>query len=579
MSTPVRPNKVFRLRDVTRRIKEMFVKASTKRIWLRAHLIVQKDHRQGHFYCQLADVEEDGRTVAQMRAVILKWVYPSIVRKLQEAGQAHGLNSNREIQAHCSVEFHEVYGLSLLIHDVDPYGGEAHIDRNRRLILEKLKSEGILEKNHLTPIPAAALRIGLITSKGSAAYNDFCHTLQLSPYAFKVIFASSLMQGTGAENEIVRAIQNLLAARPDLICIVRGGGSPLDLATLECESIARAIANCPVPVFVGIGHEIDFGLLDHVAHTSYKTPTAVAESLVRRVRELDGTLALAKDRLCELVDRQIHLAEKESRDKRQGLTNGVRKHLDNNTLALRNRYHRVQNALATRFTSRAAQLSTAAIQLRERCKSLLAAEESKCGTAWSRLPVLLNGFLESVIEKHQRDTKGLVHGTGKLLAWKRSELAAQAANLRSKLEQATARKSLSLQERATRLRSSVEYRLREESKQVRTLARRGAASSERFLRRVEINFRSEVSRFHLGRYEKTLNGHERSLEEKNKRLQALRPDNLLLKGYSITRDASGRILRSVKGISTEETVVTEMSDGFLESVVTCAKGKANGAKQ
>src|SRR5262249_322008 len=149
----------------------------------------------GHFYCELADVDENGTKIAQMRAVIFKWALHDINRKLQEAGERDGLKGNREIHAHCSVNFHGVYGLSLVIHDVDPYGGEAQIDRNRRMILKKLKSEGVLEKNKGTAIPAAALRIGLITSKGTAAYHDFCKTLQSVPYSFKVIVAACTMQG------------------------------------------------------------------------------------------------------------------------------------------------------------------------------------------------------------------------------------------------------------------------------------------------------------------------------------------------------------------------------------------------
>jgi len=240
--------------------------------------------------------------------VIWRAEYERIKQNLSDGGQPEALTGNGEICALCAVRFHEVYGLQLQIFDVDPNFGESHIERNRHRILQKLKAEGLLERNKATTLPLAPLRIGLVTSANTAAYADFTKTLDGSPFAFKILLAASTMQGQGTSAEVVAAVNRLIQSQVDVICLVRGGGSPLDLAWFDDEAIARAIARCPVPVWAGIGHEIDVTVPDFVAHSSHKTPTAVAETLIERIRILDKDLALARDRLVDECSRQLELS-------------------------------------------------------------------------------------------------------------------------------------------------------------------------------------------------------------------------------------------------------------------------------
>ena len=246
-----------------------------------------------------------------------------INRKLQAAGCQDVLRGNKEICALCSVEYHEVYGLKLQIHDVDPNFGEAQIDRNRRQILERLKADQILERNKAVTLPAAVLRIGLITADNSAALNDFTKTLGACSFAFTIIVASASMQGERMEEQVLAALRDLIRLGVHAICLVRGGGSQVDLAWFDNERIARAIAASPIPVWVGIGHEIDFVVLDSVAHTSFKTPTAVAEELVRRLKALDDRLGIADGRLHDLVERQLTLETRNLHRNVTGLLRGA----------------------------------------------------------------------------------------------------------------------------------------------------------------------------------------------------------------------------------------------------------------
>lgn len=303
---------VFQLADVTRRIGDLLLEATRKRFWVRAQLVVgRRGVRAGHFYCELVEVDDAGRQVAKIDAVIWRSTYEPLRRRLVARGIDEPFADNSEICAECSLEYHDVHGLKLHVHDVDPEFGEAEIERNRRTIIERLRTDGLLERNKQTVVPVPALRIGLVTATGSAAHADFVHTLETSDYRFDVVLRTAAMQGPRTGTEIVAAIEALEREAVDVMCIVRGGGSQLDLSSLDDESIARRIATSTVPVFVGLGHEIDFGVLDVVAHSSFKTPTAVATGLVARVAELDDRLAIAVDRLRSSTTRQCDLAERD----------------------------------------------------------------------------------------------------------------------------------------------------------------------------------------------------------------------------------------------------------------------------
>lgn len=167
--------------------------------------------------------------------------------------------------------------------------GELSLTRQK--ILERLEREGLLRRNKTLELPARPLRVGLVTAPGSAAYQDFTTVLLESGFSFQILFAGARMQGEATEATVVHALQVLAKAKPDVICIVRGGGSKTDLVYFDAEGICRAIALCPVPVLTGIGHEIDNSLSDLVAHLNLITPTDCAKFLENRLGEEYARLA------------------------------------------------------------------------------------------------------------------------------------------------------------------------------------------------------------------------------------------------------------------------------------------------
>lgn len=473
------PPRIFRLAAVTGRIRDLLLEVSSKRFWVQAQLVARSAARSGHFYGELLDVEESGQTVAKMNAVIWRSNLEVIRRKLEIAGAAELLEGNREICVLCSVTYHEVHGLSLQVHDVDPTFGEAHIDRNRRLILERLAAEGLLEANASRPLPAAPLVIGLVTAAGSAAANDFLHTISESPYSFRVIVASAAMQGERLEAEVVEALRRLAQLPLDLVAVVRGGGSPVDLAWFDNEPVARAIASMPVPVWVGIGHEIDTGVPDHVAHTSYKTPTAVAEALVQQLAGLEDRLLIAADRLDALSKRPIELAER---------------------------------AL-------------------------------------------------------ERSHNGLTQGTRKLLALAESQLATHLSQLRASAFQATFARDSRLSEATASLRTATLHRVADAESRLHDAGTTAHRGSSRSLQQKKQQLTGSKQRLREPRYTHTIDIAEDRVRQLQQRLDALRPERVLRRGYALVRDASGRPITSIAAVAAGQRLTTTLADGSLTSQV------------
>ncbi len=195
--------------------------------------------------------------------------------------------------------------LRVVMSDIDPAFTLGRLDEQRRQLLEALRAEGLLDKNARVVMPPLPLRVGLVTSAGSAAHADFVDELIHSGYPFDIDLADARVQGADATRGIVDAVERLISRSVDVIAIVRGGGSTTDLAAFDHGDIARAIANSPVPVFTGIGHEIDRSVADEVAHTSAKTPTAAAAAIVDIVATTETALLARRARLEIIVQRRL----------------------------------------------------------------------------------------------------------------------------------------------------------------------------------------------------------------------------------------------------------------------------------
>lgn len=245
--------------------------------------------RGGHFYADLIQKNDSGQTVARMRSNLWAGNFSRLRMKyLSERGE--DLRDGIKVKIRGSATHHNIYGLAFNINDIDPsYVDEGDILRRRMEILQQMKNEGIFDQNHELSLPFDTQRIAVISAVGAAGLGDFLNQLEFNPdnFRFKVKLFNSPMQGDRVPSGIISALHavNNEIESWDCVVIIRGGGATADMNSFDDLQLARNICYFPLPVIVGIGHERDNCVLDYLAHTRCKTPTAVAEFLVNHQRE------------------------------------------------------------------------------------------------------------------------------------------------------------------------------------------------------------------------------------------------------------------------------------------------------
>ena len=248
-------------------------------VWVDGEISGPRESR-GHFYFDLVDRDDDGAVTAKVPVALWSRTRGRIDQKLREAGTVR-LEEGVKVRIRGPLELWVAGGrIQLSMQDIDPAFTLEALESERERVLAMLRAEGLVDRNRSLPLPAMPLRIALITADESAAQADFMHSLVESGLPWEVSFIDSKVQGAGAERTIAAALLTAQRRPIDVIALVRGGGSRLDLAVFDHELVARTIAMSTVPVFTGIGHEIDTSVADVVAHTANKTPTACAETLI-----------------------------------------------------------------------------------------------------------------------------------------------------------------------------------------------------------------------------------------------------------------------------------------------------------
>lgn len=251
--------------------------------WVVAELI---DVRIGtHAYMDLIEKDASGATVARMRATIWRTQLAGVLNKFRMA--TGKLPSNgMKVLVRGSAGFHESYGLSFNIIDIDPSYTLGDMERVRREILEALRKEGLLTLNKKLELPPVVQRIAVVSAAGAAGYGDFMNQLtnNSAGVVFYPVLFEALMQGERTAASVIDALQRIEMSVDvwDCVVIIRGGGATTDLEGFDNLALARTVAMYTLPVIVGIGHERDRTVLDEIAHTRVKTPTAAAEFIVGR---------------------------------------------------------------------------------------------------------------------------------------------------------------------------------------------------------------------------------------------------------------------------------------------------------
>ena len=299
------------LSQLQRLIGEAVGSALPLPVWVSAEIAEMKVNYSGHCYLEL--VEKSGAdgsgavATAQARAVIWRSAYPSIAARFERESGSR-LAAGMKILCKAQVNYHPLYGLSLQITDIDASYTLGDMERAKQQAIAQLQSDGVWDMNREQAMPAVVERIAVVSSATAAGWRDFMREAGNSPYRLQIVLFEAVMQGVAAEHSIIDALTAIAESEEqfDAVAIIRGGGSTSDLNCFNSYRLASYIAQFPLPVLTGIGHDKDVSVCDMVAHTMLKTPTAVAVWLYERSAEADCATEAAAIRLRDICTRITH---------------------------------------------------------------------------------------------------------------------------------------------------------------------------------------------------------------------------------------------------------------------------------
>ena len=300
------PVTLYELNELVRETLEL---GMPNTYWVQAELSEVRVNN-GHCYVEFVQKDKRGNSlIAKARGNIWRNVF-AILKPTFERATGQLFTAGISVLVEVNVTFHELYGYSLNVIDIDPSYTVGDMVRRRQEILQKLEEEGVLNLNKELDMPLLPKRIAVISSATAAGYGDFSNQLanNAGGFYFHTELFPAIMQGDGVEQSVLRALGQICdrADQFDAVVIIRGGGATSDLTGFDTYNLAAVVAQFPLPVITGIGHERDDTVLDMVAHTRVKTPTAAAEFLIGRMQAVADTLADLSQRLHKGVSLMLY---------------------------------------------------------------------------------------------------------------------------------------------------------------------------------------------------------------------------------------------------------------------------------
>ncbi len=301
-------NERLTLYELNSLVKEVIECEIPNEYWVEAELSECHESR-GHCYMELIQKDEQTATPiakAQARCWASKWM---IVRPYFERTTGQRLHAGMKVLLKVKAQFHEAYGFSWIVSDIDPTYTLGDMARKRQEIIRQLKAEGVFDLQKELSLPLFCQRIAVISSETAAGYGDFCNQLTDNPYGFKFMtwLFPAIMQGDGVEQSVIQALNRINDVIDDFDCVViiRGGGATSDMSGFDTLALAENVANFPLPIITGIGHDRDESILDMVSHTRVKTPTAAASLLVDHLKKVFDALNDAQDTITHCAQQKL----------------------------------------------------------------------------------------------------------------------------------------------------------------------------------------------------------------------------------------------------------------------------------
>ena len=274
--------------------------------WVEAELSECREAR-GHCYMELIQKDERSATPiakASARCWASKW---KLIRPYFERTTGQQLHAGMKVLLKVYAQFHEAYGFSWIVTDIDPTYTLGDMARKRQEIIRQLKTEGVFDLQKELRMPLFCQRIAVISSETAAGYGDFCNQLADNPYGFKfhTQLFPAIMQGEGVEQSVINALECIYNEQFDCVVIIRGGGATSDMSGFDTLALAENVANFPLPIITGIGHDRDESILDMVSHTRVKTPTAAAAFLIDHLKTVMDILNDSQEQILRLAQQKL----------------------------------------------------------------------------------------------------------------------------------------------------------------------------------------------------------------------------------------------------------------------------------
>jgi exodeoxyribonuclease VII large subunit len=305
----VRSEKFHTLFELNRLVRETIECEMPNEYWVEAELSECRELR-GHCYMELIEKDEQTATPiakASAKCWASKWI---LVRPYFERATGQRLVAGMKVLLKVYPQFHEAFGFSWIVTDIDPTYTLGDMARKRQEIIQKLKAEGVFDLQKELQLPVFCQHIAVISSQTAAGYGDFCNQLADNPYGFKfeTQLFPAIMQGEGVEQSIISALEQIYDMPFDCIVIIRGGGATCDMSGFDTLALAENVANFPIPIITGIGHERDESVLDMISHTRVKTPTAAAALLIDHLKGVLETIEGAQSMITHYVQQKLSIA-------------------------------------------------------------------------------------------------------------------------------------------------------------------------------------------------------------------------------------------------------------------------------
>ena len=299
------------LSELTNQIQQVIRSNFDTPQWIRAEISELRENPGGHCYLELVEKDDaSDALLAKTKATIWASTY-RMLKPYFESSTGQSLRAGLNVLVSVTVEFHGVYGFSLNIRDIDPTFTIGEMAARRLKIIRQLEEDGIVDMNKEIPFPVLPQRLAIISSSTAAGYGDFCDQLKndSSHFAFYPKLFSAVMQGDQAEASIVSALEKIYEHIElfDVVVIIRGGGAITDLACFDSYELALNCAQFPLPIVSGIGHQRDISILDMVANSSVKTPTAAAELLISVLQNAESRMSSVVADIQHLVKNKIDI--------------------------------------------------------------------------------------------------------------------------------------------------------------------------------------------------------------------------------------------------------------------------------